>query len=42
MTQERFSDLAILSIEKKLAYEVELEAVVDTFAKVKARKSVCK
>ena len=27
MTQERLSDLAILSIEKKLLYEVELEAV---------------
>ena len=38
MGQDRLSDLAIIAIEKKVAYLVELESVVNTFAKIKARQ----
>ncbi|ESO02950.1 hypothetical protein HELRODRAFT_81101, partial [Helobdella robusta] len=38
MGQSRLSDLAILSIERDLAKEVDFDEVIDKFASLKARK----
>ncbi|EFN61581.1 Zinc finger MYM-type protein 1, partial [Camponotus floridanus] len=38
MTQTRLSDLAILSIEKELANNLDYKDVIEIFAKAKARR----
>nr|XP_014349178.1 PREDICTED: zinc finger MYM-type protein 1-like [Latimeria chalumnae] len=38
MSEERLSDLALLSIERDLADKLEYEKVIDTFAKMKPRR----
>ena len=38
MSQERLSNLAILSIEKKVFESIEVDVIIDIFAEKKSRK----
>ena len=38
MTQERLTNLAILSIERDVARTLDYSSLIDTFASAKARK----
>jgi len=40
MTQQRLSDLAIISIESEISEKIDLTKVIDTFASQKARKVI--
>ena len=40
MAQSRLSDLALLSIENKLAVEIDYNDVINDFATLKVRKAI--